>query len=208
VRRGAAHGGLIRDDGRAMPLSNAAALFAVLVVIAVLAFLAVTTFNDVVALRNRITKAWANIDVALKQRHDELPSLVEAVKDLMTFERELLAEVAACRAAYSDREPIPSQAATSEATTRAVRQLLAVVEQYPEVKSAGNVASLQEEIARLEDVIADRRELYNDQVYRHNTRIAQLPARLLAGLFGWQPQPFFAADAATHVRPDVTLTGA
>jgi LemA protein len=189
-----------------MPLNDLAALFAVALAIAVIGFLVVTTFNDVVALRNRITKAWANIDVALKQRHDELPNLVEAVRGLMAFERDLLAEVAACRAAYSDSEPIPSQAATSEATTRAVRQLLAVVEQYPEIKSAGNVASLQEEITRLEDVIADRRELYNDQVYRHNTRIGQVPARLLAGLFGWRPQPFFAADAAARARPDVVLT--
>ena len=189
-----------------MPLNDLAALFAVALAIAVIAFLVVTTFNDVVALRNRITKAWANIDVALKQRHDELPNLVEAVRDLMAFERDLLTQVTACRAAYSDREPIPSQAATSEATTKVVRQLLAVVEQYPEVKSAGNVASLQAEIARLEDVIADRRELYNDQVYRHNTRIGQLPARLLAGLFGWRPQPFFAADAAARARPDVVIT--
>jgi LemA protein len=189
-----------------MPLNDLAALFAVALTIAVVAFLVVTTYNDVVALRNRISKAWANIDVALKQRHDELPNLVEAVRDLMAFERDLLAQVTACRAAYSDSEPIPSQAATSEATTRAVRQLLAVVEQYPEVKSAGNVASLQEEITRLEDVIADRRELYNDQVYRHNTRIAQVPARLLAGLFGWRPRPFFKADPASRARPDVSLT--
>jgi LemA protein len=189
-----------------MPLNDLAALFAVALALTVVAFLVVTTFNDVVALRNRITKAWANIDVALKQRHDELPNLVEAVRDLMAFERDLLTQVTACRAAYSDREPIPSQAATSEATTKVVRQLLAVVERYPDVKSAGNVASLQAEIARLEDVIADRRELYNDQVYRHNTRIAQLPARLLAGLFGWRPQPFFAAEAAEHGRPDATLS--
>ncbi|MEI7743622.1 MAG: LemA family protein [Chloroflexota bacterium] len=187
-----------------MPLT-AAILFALAVVLVVVLFLVVTTYNDVVALRNRITKAWANVDVALKQRHDELPSLVDAVRGVMSFERGVLAEVTQRRAAYSDRDPIPQQAATSEATTDAVRQLFAVVERYPEVKSAANVASLQEEITRLEDVIADRRELYNDQAYRYNTRIAQLPASLLAGIAGWTPRPFFAADAAAQARPDVEM---
>ena len=84
----------------------------------------------------------------------------------------MLEEVTRPRAAYPPDEPIPRQAATSEATTGAVRQLFAVVERYPEIKSAANVLALQAEIERLEDVIADRRELYNDQVYRYNTRIA------------------------------------
>ena len=182
-----------------------AALFALLVLVVVIGFLVIGTYNAVVALRNRIAKAWANIDVALKQRYDELPNLVEAVRDVMAFEQDVLEEVTARRAAYSARDPIPRQAATSEATSEAVRHLFAVVESYPEVKSAANVAALQAEIARLEEIIADRRELYNDQVFRHNTRIAQVPANLVAGLFGWVPQPFFAADGAERERPAVEL---
>ena len=188
------------------PVSLAAA-FALVLVLAVAGFLAVTTYNDVVALRNRVTKAWANVDVALRQRHDELPNYVDAVRGLMAFEKDVLAEVTARRAAYSDRDPIPRQAATSEATSAAVRQLFAVVERYPEVRSAASVASLQAEVARLEDLIADRRELYNDQVYRYNTRIAQVPASLVAGLFGWRPQPFFTAAGDELGRPDVSLGG-
>jgi LemA protein len=182
-----------------------AALFAVIVVAAIIGFLGVTTYNDVVALRNRAAKAWANVDVALKQRHDELPNYVNAVRGVMQFEREVLTEVTERRAAYSDRDSIPKQAATSEATSAAVRQLFAVVERYPEVKSAANVAALQAEIARLEDLIADRRELYNDQVYRYNTRIAQLPANLLTGLLGWRPLEFFAVGGDERERPEVDL---
>ncbi len=100
----------------------------------------------------------------------------------MAFERDVLEEVTQARAAYRASDPIPAQAATSEATTQAVRHLFAVVENYPELKSAENVTALQAEIARLEDVIADRRELYNDQVFRYNTRIQQLPANLLAAI--------------------------
>ena len=76
------------------------------------------------------------------------------------------------------------------------------------MKSAANVAALQEEIARLENVIADRRELYNDQVFRYNTRIAQVPTNLLAGAFGWTPEPFFAAEEAERERPAVDISPA
>jgi LemA protein len=188
-----------------MSPTEIAALFAVAVLIAIVAFLAVSTYNAVVALRLRIDKAWANVDVALKQRYDELPNLVEAVRDVMAFEQDVLREVTERRAAYSDHDPIPKQAATSDATSAAVRQLFAVVERYPEVKSAANVAALQAEIARLENVIADRRELYNDQVWRYNTRIAQVPANLVAGLFGWLPADFFEADGHERVLPSAEL---
>src|SRR5580765_630144 len=164
-----------------------AAAFAVGIVIAIGLFIVVATYNDVVALQRRIEKAWANIEVALQQRFDQLPALVDAVRGLMTFERDVLTRVTAARAAYSPSAPIPDQAATSAATSRALRSLFAVVERYPEVKSAGNVLALQNEIERLESMIADRRELYNDQVYRYNTRIGQVPGVLLAGLFGWTP---------------------
>jgi LemA protein len=191
-----------------MTPTSAAALFAVTLLVLVAGFLVVVTYNAVVALGNRIDKAWANIDVALKQRYDELPRLVDAVRGVMAFERQVLDEVTHARSAYVSTDPIPRQAATSDATSAAVKSLFAVVEKYPELKSAGNVASLQAEVARLENVIADRRELYNDQVYRYNTRIAQLPGNLFAGLFGWRPREFFTADGDERERPDVSLAGA
>ena len=138
------------------------------------------SYNAIVALRQRSEKAWSNIDVVLKQRHDQLPNLVAAVRDLMAFERDVLTRVTELRAAYPPAAPIPDQAATSEATSAAVRTLFAVVERYPDIKSQENVLDLQDEIERLEGMIADRRELYNDQVYRYNTRIAQVPGVLLA----------------------------
>jgi LemA protein len=188
-----------------MTATGMAALFAVGVLLVVVVFVVLATYNAVVALRLRIDKAWANIDVALKQRFDQLPNLVEAVRGLMHWEQQVLTDVATARAAYSPAAAIPEQAATSAATSAAVRSLFAVVERYPEVRSAANVMSLQEEIERLEGLIADRRELYNDQVYRHNARIAQVPAVLLAGLFGWEPRPFFEASEADRVRPETTL---
>jgi LemA protein len=187
------------------PLGLAAA-FSVLLVVVIVGFLALSTFNAVVALRQRVAKAWANVDVVLKQRYDELPNLVEAVRDVMAYERETLTRVTALRAAYSPTEPIPAQATTSEATSAAVRQLFAVVERYPEIRSQTNVLALQAEIQRLEGVIAARRELYNDSVYRYNTRIRQAPTNLMAVAFGWAPEPFFAAAGDEEARPSVDLT--
>lgn len=191
-------------DLRLDPFAMAAA-FSVTLLGLVVVFLVITTYNDVIALILRIDKAWANIDVALRQRHDELPNLVAAVRDVMAFEQDVLEEVARRRAAYSPEAPIPEQAATSEATSSAIRQLFAVVERYPELHSHRNVLDLQAEIARLEELIADRRELYNDSVYRYNTRISQMPGLLVAGLFRWSPRPFFAADPADLARPDTEL---
>jgi LemA protein len=183
----------------------AAAWFAVAVVVVIVGFIAVATYNDVVALIQRIDKAWANIDVALKQRHDELPNLVAAVRDVMGFEQAVLEEVSRLRNAYDPDHSVPEQGALSAETSQAVRSLFAVVENYPALRSANNVLELQAEIERLEGVIADRRELYNDQVYRYNTRVTQLPAVLLAGPFGWARRDFFATGDQDRARPDVSL---
>jgi len=182
-----------------------AAVFALLLLLAVLVFLVITTYNAVVALRNRIDKAWGNIEVVLQQRHDLLPNLVDAVRGAMAFERDVLEEVTRRRAAWSPADSIPQQAATSEATSSAVRQLFAVVERYPELRSTQNVLDLQDELERLESMIADRRELYNDQVFRYDTRIQQVPASLLAPVFGWQRREFFDAEEAANMRPEVSL---
>ena len=188
-----------------MSPGQAVAIFSVALVAVVIGFLALETYNAVVALRLRIDKAWANIDVALKQRHDMLPSLVTAVRDLMAFEQDVLTAVTRARAAYSPTEPLPAQAAVSDATSSAVRSLFAVVEQYPDIKSQANVLDLQDQIERIEGMIADRRELYNDQVFQYNTRIAQLPGLLLAPIFRWRPREFFEAKPEETARPDTEL---
>ncbi|MEA2518207.1 MAG: LemA protein [Chloroflexota bacterium] len=184
-----------------------AAAFAIGLLIAIVLFLVMATYNDVVALQRRIDKAWANIEVVLQQRFDQLPNLVDAVRGLMTFERDIVVAVAEARARFTPAAPIAAQAANSAATTRAVRTLLATVERYPEIRSAGNVLALQAEIERLESMIADRRELYHDQVSRHATRIGQVPGVLLAPLFGWTARPYFDADAAADLPVSTSLDG-
>lgn len=186
------------------PLAGAA-LFAVLLVVLVVGFFMVVTFNAVVALRTRIDKAWANVEVILRQRHDQLPALVDAVRDLMAFEQEVLQEVTRQRARYAPEAPVSEQGAVSAATSAAVRSLFAVVERYPAIRSQENVLGLQETIGRLEGQLADRRELYNDQVYRFNATIAQVPAVALAAVLGWHPRPFFDAGDEAALPPEVGL---
>jgi LemA protein len=185
--------------------ASIAALFAVVLVAVIVGFIVVASYNAVMALRQRTDKAWSNIDVALKQRHDQLPALVAAVRGVMAFEQDVLTEVTRARAAYSPDEPIRDKAVHAEATTAAVRSLFALVEAYPAVKSQQNVLDLQDEIERLEAMIADRREHYNDQVYRYNTKISTLPTLPLAWLFGWVPREFFAASPDEVLRPGATL---
>ncbi len=123
----------------------------------------------------------------------------------MAFEQGFLEEVARQRAPYVPEAPVTEQGAVSAATTAAVRSLLAVAERYPQLRSPENVLRLQAEIERLENQIADRRELYNDQVFRYNTSIAQVPAVALAPLFGWRPRPLFDAGEDDAARPGVSL---
>jgi len=179
--------------------------FTLILLAAVLGFVVLTTYNDVVALANRIETAWSNVDVALKQRHDQLPPLVDAVRGALAFERDTLVEVTRRRAGYAPGAPIAQQAATSEATTAALRSLFAVVERYPELRSTANVLELQAGIERLEDTIAARRELYNDQVFRFNTRIGQFPGVIVATFFGWKIRPFFRAEAGDRNVPASAL---
>ena len=141
----------------------------VVLAVVLLVFLVVVTYNNVVSLQRRCQRAWANIDVVLKQRHDQLPNLVSAVRGVMAFEAQVLEDVTRARAAYEPEAPIHDQAVVSEQTSSAVRSLFATVENYPELKSHENVMALQDEIERLETLIARRRELFNNQVYMHTT---------------------------------------
>jgi len=178
----------------------AGALFIGLVV-----FLAVVTYNNVVALQRRCERAWANIDVALKQRHDQLPNLVSAVRSAMRFEEQVLEEVTRARARYQPEAAIHEQAVVSEATSEAVRSLFAVVERYPELRSHANVMALQEEIERLETLIARRRELFNEQVYQYDSTIGQVPAVILKPIFGWKTVEMFSVDEDERARPSASL---
>jgi LemA protein len=151
-------------------------------------------YNELVRLRNDNDRAWANIDVLLKQRHDEIPNLVETVKGYMQHERQTLEAVGHARAAALSAATISQKAQANLLLTGALRGLFAVAENYPELKANENFLRLQNRISELEERIADRREFFNDDVNTYNTRINQIPEVFLASFMELKPREMFKAS--------------
>jgi LemA protein len=152
---------------------------------------AVMLYNELVRLRNDNDRAWANIDVLLKQRHDEIPNLVETVKGYMQHEQQTLLAVTQARTASMNAASIGQKAQADLAMTGALRSLFAVAENYPQLKANQNFLKLQNRITELEDHIADRREFFNDDVNTYNTRIGQIPYVFVASFMNLKPRSMF-----------------
>src|ERR1700678_305982 len=147
-------------------------------------------YNGLVSLRENTKTAWANIDVLLNQRHDELPKLVETCKRYMQFEQQTLEKVMRARASVSQASTSGNVAAVGAAEQQlraGVGRLFAVAESYPQLKSDETFKQLQGRITALEESIADRRELYNDQVNLNNIRVKVFPDVVIAQKFGFPP---------------------
>jgi LemA protein len=163
-------------------------LVAVFIVVVLLAAWLVSLYNALVRLKHGVTKAWSNIDVLLKQRHDELPKLVETCKQYMQHERQTLEAVISARNAVSSAREQHDVGAlgTAETGLRAgLGRLFALAENYPELKANESFQLLQQRISALENAIADRRELYNEAVNLNNVRIEQFPDVLIARRFNF-----------------------
>jgi LemA protein len=164
---------------------------------------AVGLYNTLVRLSNNIDKAWSNIDVTLKQRHDELPKLVQVCNSYMTHERETLESVTNARSTYSRSTSVDEKAKAENQLTRALGKLFVVAEQYPDLKANQEFLNVQQRISSLESTIADRREFYNDSVNLYNIRIEQIPAGWVAQQVGYRARPLLAV--AQSDRQDVEL---
>ena len=173
-------------------------LIVLLVILAAVAFWFVGAYNGLIALKNQVANAWRQIDVQLKRRHDLIPNLVETVKGAMSFERETLEAVINARnQAITIEKSGASVAETAAAESRlsgALGRLLAVVEAYPDLKSTGNTAQLQEELTATENKISFARQLYNDTATQYNTRQQQFPTNLVAGIAGASPVDLWEID--------------
>lgn len=166
----------------------------IFVIVAILiAFYFVSVYNSLIFLRNQIDKAWANIDVLLKQRSDLIPNLVETVKGYMKHERTVLTEITKLRASALEAKTPGEKAKVSEAISSALKSLFAVAENYPKLQASDNFLKLQEQLAAVENQIADRREFYNDSVQLFNTRIHSIPDSILAAILGMKDFEYFKA---------------
>ncbi len=170
----------------------------VLALVGTAALYGMVIYNGLVDLKHAVTKNWSNIDVLLKQRHDELPKLVEVCRQYMGFEKETLERVIAARAAVSnarDARDVTQLGPAEAALRRGLGTLFAVAENYPELKANEQFKHLRERISALENAVADRRELYNDSVNANNVRIEQFPEVIVARLFSFGAQPLLSFSA-------------
>ncbi|HJT37895.1 MAG TPA: LemA family protein [Actinomycetota bacterium] len=154
------------------------------------------TYNRLVALRNRIDNAWSQIGVQLRRRYDLIPNLVNTVKGYAAHEKEIFERVAEARNQAISAKSVPDQAQAENQITQALRQLFAVVENYPDLKANQNFLSLQEELTATEGRIAFARQFYNDTVLAYNNKVQQFPSRIVAGMFNFTPREFFQVEEA------------
>jgi len=167
---------------------------------------AVILYNGLVRLKHGVGRAWANVDVLLRQRHEELPKLVETCKQYMQHERNTLEQVIRARGEVASARELGDIGSLGRAETglrNSLGRLFALAENYPQLKADSSFAHLQQRISGLESGIADRRELYNEAVNLNNVRIEQFPDVLLARLFGFKPASLLEFGEAE--KADVNL---
>jgi len=162
------------------------------VVVAVVAF--VGAFNRLVRLKNRTDNGWSQIDVQLRRRYDLIPNLVQAVKGYAAHEQEVFEDVTKARAQAMDAKGVNAQGEAEDQVTAGINKLIAVAENYPDLKASENFLALQEELTGTESKIAYARQFYNDQVMRLNTAIQSFPSSLIARWFHFEPREFFQIE--------------
>lgn len=167
---------------------------------------AIFIYNRLVNLKHEIARAWSNIDVLLKQRHDELPKLVETCKQYMRHERETLESVMRARAGVSEAlaaTDVPALGAAESQLRLGLGRLFAVAEAYPDLKANASFRSLEARITSLESAIADRREYFNDCVNNNNVRQEEFPDIIIARLFGFEEAELLEFSAAEKSDVDI-----
>jgi LemA protein len=179
------------------------AVWIVVGIVVAIALWAVFTYNRLVSLRNRVENGWSQIDVQLRRRYDLIPNLVETVKGYAAHEREVFEQVTDARTRAMDASKVEDQANAENAITSGLGRLIAVAENYPELKANQNFLALQEELTGTESKIAYARQFYNDQVAKLNTMIQRFPASLIARSGRFQPRAFF--DIEEPVRGPVQV---
>jgi len=171
-----------------------------------LAIYVVSIYNHLVRIKHNVSKAWSNIDVLLKQRHDEIPKLVETCKQYMKFEQETLEKVMQARSQVSQarqNQDVPGLGLAEGALRLGLGQLFALAEDYPELRANENFQHLQSRISTLENTIADRREFYNESTNINNIGIETFPDLIVARLFGFDPRDLLEFETSEIVDVNV-----
>ena len=175
-------------------------LLIVLAVVVLLAIVGVVSYNRFISQKNLIRDAWANIDTELRRRYDLIPNLVETVRGYASHEKEVLEEVTRARAMAASSTGSPAEQAAAEGPlVAALRQLMVVVENYPDLKANQGFLQLQGELTNTEDRLQTARRFYNANVREYNQRVKQFPSVMIASLFHFEEAEFFEVEDAVRV---------
>ncbi len=166
----------------------------ILAIVVVIAIVLVVIYNQLVTLRQRVQNAWSQIDVQLQRRFDLIPNLVETVKGYMTHEQETLTKVTDLRSAWADAKTVEQKAELEGQLTDTLKTIMAVAENYPNLKADQSFNNLQTELSDTENKISYSRQFYNDTVTMYNTKLETFPSNLVASMFGFKASTLFNVD--------------
>lgn len=164
------------------------------IIIAIVVFV-ISKYNGLVTLKQRVQNALSQIDVQLQRRFDLIPNLVETVKGYMSHESEVLENVTRLRTSWANANTVEDKAEVNNQLSGALKTIMAVSENYPELKANQNFASLQKELSETEDKILRSRQFYNDIVTRYNTNLRVFPTNIIANAFNFTPEKLFEVDS-------------
>ena len=167
----------------------------ILIVVVVLILLVINLYNSLVGLRQKVKNAWSQIDVQLQRRFDLIPNLVETVKGYMEHESDVLTKVAELRTSWANATSVKEKSELDGELSGALKTIMAVSENYPELKANENFSQLQEELQNTENKIAFSRQFYNDITTKYNTKLEVVPSNIIASMFHFEPAELFEAES-------------
>lgn len=177
----------------------------ILIIVAVIAIYIVSVYNNLKTVENRVENAWSQIDVQLQRRFDLIPNFVETVKGYMNHESETFAKIAELRTSWANSKTVADKASIDNQLSGALKTIMAVSENYPELKANQNFSELSEELRNTENKISFSRQFYNDTVTKFNTQLELFPSNIIAGMFNFKQKELFkteSEEARKNVKVD------
>ena len=176
-----------------------------LIIIVALVLAVIGIYNSLVKLKQKVKNSWSQIDVQLQRRFDLIPNLIETVKGYMNHEESVLTQVTELRTSWSNAGSISEKAVLDNQLSGALKTIMAISENYPDLKSNQNFLELQQELQNTENKIAFSRQFYNDSVTIYNTKLEVVPSNIIASMFGFKPEELFkveSEEARKNVKVD------
>lgn len=167
----------------------------ILAIVVILVIAVILIYNSLVSKRQNVKNAWSQIDVQLQRRFDLIPNLVETVKGYMTHEKDVLEKVTSLRSSWAEANTVAEKSALDNELSSALKTILAVSENYPDLKANQSFADLQEELRTTENKISFSRQFYNDTVTIYNTKLETFPSNVIASMFGFKEESLFEAES-------------